>query len=323
MKRPGVGLVILLFMIMGTWFGLAGSRAAQAQGSAPADDLVLGARLYDDWTEVKGVTPPAGSHPIWARQHTNTLSGPETWRCVTCHGWDYQGKDGAWSSGANYTGFPGIYTARTLPIETLTRLLSGNPDPEHDFSAYLTPAEMRALAVFIREGVIDDRQYIDLVSRKVVGGDPAHGQALYTQTCAACHGADGQQITFRYQGMQVSLASLAVQDPWRFLHRTRFGVARAPEMPIGFTLGWSPQDGRDVLAYAQSLPSGLEPQVTPPLAGQAPTPAPLPGGPAQNFLTGILTALGAMATSLGFALLLGGLLVGILLVVVWILRSRK
>lgn len=322
MKKPGIGLAIVLIVIAGL---LVGHPAGQvgAQTSSPTDEVVLGARLYDDWSDVKGVTPPPGSHPIWGRQSTNTLSGPETWRCVTCHGWDYQGKDGAWSSGANYTGFPGVYAARTLPAASLTGILTGSADPEHDFSPYLSAAEIQALVAFIREGVVDDRDYIDLVSRKVIGGDVAHGQALYAKTCATCHGEDGRKITFRYQGMQVSLASLAVQDPWRFLHRTRFGVARAPEMPIGAALGWSAQDGRDVLAYAQTLPSGLEPQVTPPLAGQEPTPVRLPGGPAQNLITGVLTALGAMATSLGFALLLGALLVGILLVVVWLLRSRK
>ncbi|MCX8024637.1 MAG: c-type cytochrome [Thermanaerothrix sp.] len=322
MRKPGVGWAIVLIVIAGLVVGHQ-VGAVKAQTPAPTDDVVLGARLYDDWTEVKGVTPPPGSHPIWARQSTNTLSGAETWRCVTCHGWDYQGKDGAWGSGANYTGFPGVYSARSQPAAALTRILSGSPDPEHDFSTYLSAAEIQALVAFLREGVVDDRDYIDLVSRKVIGGDVAHGQALYTQTCAACHGEDGQKITFRYQGMQVSLASLAVQDPWRFLHRTRFGVARAPEMPIGATLGWSAQDGRDVLAYAQTLPSGLEPQVTPPLAGREPTPAAQPGGPAQNLFTAILTALGAMAASLGFALLLGALLVGILLVVVWLLRSRR
>lgn len=322
MKKLGMGWTFVLIVIAGLVVGYQTGQV-RAQTPVPTEDVVWGAWLYDDWSEVKGVALPPGSHPIWARQSTNTLSGAETWRCVTCHGWDYQGKDGAWGSGANYTGFPGIYAARTLPAATLIRILNGNPDPEHDFSPYLSAAEIQALVTFIREGVVDERDYIDLVSRKVIRGDVAHGQALYTQTCAACHGPDGRKITFRYQGMQVSLASLAVQDPWRFLHRTRFGVARAPEMPIGAILGWSAQDGRDVLAYAQTLPSGLEPQVTPPLAGREPTPAALPGGPAQNLVTGILTALGAIATSLGFALLLGGLLVGILLVVVWMLRSRK
>ncbi|MEW6180459.1 MAG: c-type cytochrome [Chloroflexota bacterium] len=287
------------------------------------EQLVRGAQLYDDWTQLGGTTPPQGSHPIWSRQTTNTRSGVETWRCVSCHGWDYQGKDGAFSAGANYTGFPGVYQAQSLPLEELKAILSGGKDPQHDFSAYLSDEDLTALAVFLREGVIDDNRFIDRVSLKPIGGDLQNGKTLYEQGCASCHGADGQTITFRYEGQTVSLGTLAVQDPWRFLHRTRFGTARAPEMTIGLNLGWSPQEGRDVLLYAQTFATGLEQPLTPSVGEQPAGTVSAPGGPANNIITGILTALGAMAASLGFALVLGGLLVGILLLVVWSIRNRK
>jgi cytochrome c553 len=322
MKKPGLHIYLLLGLAM-LWPGVFAVTSAFAQTPLPEEERVRGALLYDDWMQVKGVAAPSGNHPIWGRQSSNTRSGPDTWRCVSCHGWDYQGKDGAWSSGADYTGFPGVYAARNLPISSLVGILQGAGDPEHDFSAYLSPEDRNALAVFIREGLVDDNQYIDRVSRRVIGGNVEHGKALYEQTCATCHGDDGLKITFRYEGMQVSLATLAVQDPWRFLHRTRFGVARAPEMPIGATLGWTAQDGRDVLAYAQGLAPLPEAALTPALLGRETTPAAQPGGPAQTIVGGILTALGAITTGLGFALLLGALLVGILLVVVWIIRTRK
>ena len=73
---------------------LAGSVQA---GTLPAADmdLVQGALLYDKWYAALGIQPPAGEHPLWLRQSTNTRSGPDTWRCVECHGWDYKGKDGS------------------------------------------------------------------------------------------------------------------------------------------------------------------------------------------------------------------------------------
>jgi cytochrome c553 len=182
---------------------------------------------------------------------------------------------------------------------------------------------MEALADFIQNGLVDDNLYIDMVSLKVIDGDLQNGSTLYASGCAECHGTDGRQIEFRYEGQDVNLGRLAVQDPWRFLHRTRFGTARAPDMTVGVNLGWSAKDGRDVLLYAQSLPTGLEVAAQPSIGEQTPAGGVPPGGPASNFFTGILTALGAMVTSVGFAVILGALLAGILFLVVWFLRGRK
>lgn len=324
MSKPFLFTLIAILMLATGLTALYSQPALAFNSIFQADEqLVRGAQLYDDWTQVTGITPPQGNHPIWARQTTNTRSGVDTWRCVSCHGWDYLGKDGSFASGANYTGFPGVYASQSQPLDELKAALSGKKDPQHDFSTYLSDADLTALAVFIRQGVIDDSRFIDPVSLKPIGGDLQNGKDLYEQGCASCHGADGQKITFRYEGQTVSLATLAVRDPWRFLHRTRFGTARAPEMTIGLNLGWSPQEGRDVLLYAQTFAAGLEQPPSPSMGDQPSGTVSQPGGPANNLITGILTALGAMAASLGFALVLGGLLVGILLLVVWSIRNRK
>lgn len=131
-------------------------------------------------------------------------------------------------------------------------------------------------------------------------------------------------MVFRMEGQYVTLGTLAVTNPWRFLHRTRFGTAAAPDMPIGRSLGWSAQDGRDVLLFAQTFATGLPRGAqTPSLGGREQTPVVQPGGPAQGILGGLLTALGAMATGLGFAILLGAVLVGLIFLVVWIVRGKK
>ncbi len=324
MKRPLI-LTCIAILMLGMGLIILQAQPAHAFNTTfqQIDQVIRGAQLYDDWTQLSNTAPPAGSHPIWGRQTNNTRSGVETWRCVACHGWDYEGKDGAFGSGANYTGFPGVFAAQSKSLEALQQVLSGRSDPEHDFSVYLSREDMTALSVFIRDGVIDDSRFIDPVTRKPIEGDLQNGKELYAQGCASCHGEDGQKIAFRYEGQTVTLSTLAIQDPWRFLHRTRFGTARAPEMTVGLNLGWSPQDGRDVLMYAQTFPTDSGQPLPPSLSDQPSTPAPQPGGPASNFVTGILTALGAMITSLGFALVLGGLLVGILLLVVWSIRNRK
>jgi predicted lipid-binding transport protein (Tim44 family) len=93
-------------------------------------------------------------------------------------------------------------------------------------------------------------------------------------------------------------------------------------MPIGRDLGWKPADGVDVLAYAQSLPSGTENEPSA-NAGAGSEPSPKLGGPQGGVVGGILTGLAAVFGMLGGSLifLLGLLVLGMLLV--WALRKRK
>lgn len=302
---------------------LLGLNNASAQDNLQdPQEIVQGAQLYDDWTVINsGGQVPTGDHPIWPRQSQNTQSGLDTWRCITCHGWDYQGNEGAFRSGAYATGFPGILSAASLETAEFVEVLSGEKDPQHNFSTFLTEQEINQLIIFLQNGLIDDNQYIDPISRKVLTGDLNNGQVKYEESCLSCHGADGTLAPFRYEGNQITLGTLATQDPWRFLHRTRFGTARAPEMPAGLNLGWSALDGRDVLFYVQTnFRTGFESSEELPAEIQE---VENQGGPAQNLITGILTAFGAMATSLGFALLLGAALIGIILLLVWFLRNQK
>jgi thiosulfate dehydrogenase len=286
------------------------------------DDLITGAILYDRWYSALGQPAPEGDMPIWKRQNTNSRSGPDTWRCVECHGWDYKGSQGAYGSGSHFTGFPNISAlVPYLSKQEIVDHLKGSKDPAHDFSPYMDDASLGRLASFLKFGLIDDDQFIDDVSLTVIGGDLERGQALYDQVCANCHGADGTLIVFRTEGTDEYLGSIASRDPWRFLHRTRFGVAGV-DMPVGAKLGWTADDGRDVLKYVQSLPSGMNPS-TPEPASALETPSSLIGGPpATSLLGGILTGLGSIFLVCLASFIFLGLLVGIGALVVSALRKR-
>lgn len=303
--------------------GSCSAAAARAQADTPpGEDIVRGALLYDKWYAALGVNPPAGNHPIWARQSTNTRAGPDTWRCSECHGWDYRGAQGAYASGSHFTGFPDVMTlSAAMSAEEIVAHLKGSNDRAHDFSPYLDDAALNQLAAFLKYGTIDDTAYVDPVSLQVKGADVARGRTLYEQTCASCHGPDGKAIVFRTEGVNEYLANVADRDPWRFLHRTRFGTA-GTAMPVGYNLNWTPADGRDILAYAQTLPSGGEIAASGSPAPAA-TPAPLPMGPNTDLLSGILTGLGAFAGGIGYAAAFIGGFVLIGYLVVSILRQRK
>jgi len=312
-------VILILMVIIGS---ISFANVSARDNPQEISPVSRGAQIYDDWTSVvSDAAIPVGNHPIWSRQSNNTISGIDTWRCVVCHGWDYQGIDGAFRSGSYSTGFPGLLEASTKDQSTLVQALDGSSDAQHNFTSMLSDDEIESVTAFIQTGLIDDNEYIDIVTRKVTGGNFANGKEKYEQVCSSCHGDDGTLATFRYEGTEVSLGTLAVQDPWRFLHRTRFGTARPPEMPLGYELGWTAEDGRDVVYYVQSsLPTGFEVPTNEPMEIE---PVDNLGGPAQNWFSGIVTAFGAMATSLGFAILLGALFVGIILVLVWLLRSRR
>jgi len=217
--------------------------------SLPTVVLVdLGGRLYDNWIRTTGADAPAGNHPLWAAQTTNTRSGEDTWRCVECHGWDYLGSQGRYSSGSHNTGFPGILSAREKSTEELEVALRSE---NHDFSVFLNDDQFNALVVFIQD-MQDMRPYIK--EDGTINGDVDNGNALYNTNCAKCHGANGNLIDFGDGERVEYVGTLANEDPWKVFHKISYGQP-GTIMPSAVTLGWSWQDIADVLAYAQNLPA--------------------------------------------------------------------
>lgn len=312
-----VVILAVLVLLLGV-AAISSDKAHQA-----GDDITAGAQLYDKWYARLGVSAPEGEHPLWERQSTNTRSGAETWRCAECHGWDYQGALGAYGSGSHYTGFPSVFVlSQNLSEQEIIDHLNGKIDPLHDFSALMDENSLRQLAVFLKEGLVDDSEFIDPVSLKALGGDTANGKSLFETVCAACHGVDGQTLALRSDGLDESLGDVASRDPYRFLHRSRFGVAGVA-MPIGRELGWSLDDSRDVLAYVQTLPRRAGQPAPESGAGAQSDPAPELGGPAPDVFGGIFTGLGVFFGMFGMSILFILGFVAFLGAIVFILSKRK
>ena len=225
---------------------------AYARTLATEPSLSLGGQLYDKWWDVTGADAPTTDQPLWATQSTNTRTGADTWRCKECHGWDYNGLDGAYGSGSHATGFPGVLAAASLSPEELTAWLTGDTQPDHDFSAALNESELLSLVAFLREGLTDTSDLIN--ADKTVNGDASLGAPLYAGTCQACHGEDGKTLNFGDAAEPEYVGTIATDNPWEFFHKVRFGQPGAP-MPNGLDLGWTLQQIADLLAYAQSLPA--------------------------------------------------------------------
>jgi thiosulfate dehydrogenase len=233
-------------------FEILGTAIDMNEKGVPNPDvtgsMTTGGQLYDKWWKVaEGASEPTEDHPLWSTQNTNTRSGGDTWRCKECHGWDYKGADGAYSSGSHYTGFPGVINAASRSTGQVVDILKGALNPSHDFSSVMNDDAINSLATFITGGgVTDVGVYIDSETKATIGGDTSNGDTLYDATCSICHGDDGKAFA-------EPLGDLANGNPWEFLHKVLFGHPGS-SMPAAVDNNWSIQDSVDVLAYSQTLP---------------------------------------------------------------------
>jgi thiosulfate dehydrogenase len=230
---------------------IPGANPIGGGGAGSSGKVSRGGRLYDNWMKEAGVAEPGSNQPKWASQTTNTRTGVDTWRCKECHGWDYKGADGAYGSGSHFTGFPGVSGAASKTSDEIIAILSGGSDADHDFSAMGDDA-MADLAAFLQSGLVDLTPLIDAATKSAVGADAAHGEELFA-ACAACHGEDGRVLNFGSEEEPEYVGTIALDNPWEFLHKVRAGQLGAA-MPAAIDGDWSMDDLLDVLAFAQTLP---------------------------------------------------------------------
>ncbi len=208
--------------------------------------LAYGGRLYDMWWAVLFVDPPQKTHPAYPK--AGKKSGPATWRCVECHGWDYRGRAGSFGAGPHFTGIKGIDGMAGAAPAKIEKVLRG---PLHGFTAELIPdTAMNALALFVSKGQVKPDAMIDRATGRVKG-DAVRGKKVFQNVCAICHDYDGMAWITGDEDQLQTLGAIANADPWRGLHKVMNGQTYA-DMPAMRAFG--EQTVLDILAYAQSLP---------------------------------------------------------------------
>jgi thiosulfate dehydrogenase len=236
-----------------------------------AEIIARGGRLFDNWMAETGVAAPPINNPVWALQTTNTRTGADTWRCKECHGWDYKGVDGVYgyTNNTHYTGFTGVFGTEKTEQEIVSYLTNGFfYAPEgvilHRFDGIIQTADIEALAKFIKQGIIDTSIYFGMDG--IINGSQQNfdnGADLYgfknfgvvNGNCELCHGSDGKAET------GVILGFVANDNPWKTLHKVRFGQP-GTAMPALFDqinnstgeTAFDIQDAVDITYYSQSLP---------------------------------------------------------------------
>jgi thiosulfate dehydrogenase len=217
--------------------------------SDPSDawTLASGARLYDNWMSSLDVDAPEGTHPAWPASNTKK-EGKVTWRCKSCHGWDYAGKDGAYAKGSYKTGIKGVRAYAGADPAEIHKILM---DDTHGFTHEMIPVDaMLRIATFVSKGQVDVASYI--TADKVVSGDAGQGKAVFQNICAACHGHDGKALNWGSDEEPGYIGTEAQANPWEVLHKARAGHPGV-EMPA--LMPFPIQDALNVLKYTQTLPA--------------------------------------------------------------------
>ena len=217
--------------------------------------IAAGGRIYDNWWEALDRDEPEGTNPAYPTNVNQSQTGPVTWRCKECHGWDYLGAEGIYSEGSHFTGIKGLFGAQGQPIEAIAAALR---DANHPYTPeMITDEEMLRVATFVSEGLVDMREFIDYETRTVKEGvgDIDRGRAIFQTTCAACHGFDGRALDWGEGDEHNFIGTEAAELPDEVYNK----LANAhPGAAMINLRALSNEDRVSVLAYIAKLPVGID-----------------------------------------------------------------
>ncbi len=244
-KGTRVFLVGVAFAaVLGFWTGDTGfAVAAGGQASFDQTSVLRGGRLYDNWYLENNKRAPIASNPAYPADGLLAKLPEQNWRCVACHGWDGEGKDGAFAKGTPYhTGIKGIRGMAGGDPAKVVALLG---DKNHGYAEVLDDADLRDLSIYVTRGQIDINQFLDRKSGLSRGNRKQHA-AFYETVCVNCHGSDGSEMR-----QTTPLGRFSRENPFETLHKIVFGHPGA-KMPASIVFGADLV--ADLVAYLQALP---------------------------------------------------------------------
>jgi thiosulfate dehydrogenase len=211
---------------------------SDAEELGPVFLISLGGKLYDDIWIVTELVPPDGANPAYPANPD--VDDRDTWRCVSCHGWDYKG-----SAGERGAAVPGLVAPSLRPLfdKDPLRIIELIRAPDHPFPGDKLPdlaAEL--LAAFISGGQRDLGDFS--------GGDPLAGQGIFEGACTNCHQIDGRRYLRGEKGDRSSLGWVVRNRPEQALHKIMNGVPAAEMLSLHFMPDWQIAD---LLAYVSTL----------------------------------------------------------------------
>ena len=198
----------------------------------------LGGKLYDDLWTVLDQEPPPGANPAFPV--ANLYSNRDSWRCVSCHGWDYSGVE------IGETRFPSLQDLKSIdPLVIAEKIRAAR----HPFPAdQVSELTLTLLGAFISEGQYRGDWFFGADGR--ASGDPIAGQAIFEGACINCHQIDGRRYLNGERGDKSSLGWVIRNRPSQALHKILNGVPGTEMLSLRFL---ADTQIADLLAYLQTL----------------------------------------------------------------------
>ncbi len=259
-KRVQTLLKLMPFVVIGLsllFIAAESFNPKPVQGQEPAPgDRSRGGKLYVAWDMAYDKNLPQTRNPLWPENTASRVPNVLTWRCVNCHSWDYRG------SSSNTQSFlfknldiPGLFGMMEKTQSEIIPWLTGENNPNHDFSAYLTEKDLNDLSAFLSTGLVTPNLIANVETNQAFGNLQV-GEDSYVEFCSSCHGMEGEKINYGTTEVPTFMGDMAMTNPWRVAHIVRYGHLAA-NVPPAEALGLPFSQQIDIIAYTQTLPTAL------------------------------------------------------------------
>lgn len=240
-------------------FGLAAQNAQKPENPVvfSADDvefgevfvLSVGGKLYDNLWTMTDAPEPDIPNPDFPKNNEAAVGG--TWRCVTCHGWDYSGADGERGQFGDLKTFPSLRHLEGMDLQDAARLIKSS-HPKYPIEIF-DEALLEVLALFVSAGQYDRQSFLGKDGK--AAGNPEGGRPIFEGSCMNCHQYDGKASLVGEPGDKSSLGWISRNRPEQALHKIMNGVPGADMLAVRFL---EQRQIADLLAFLQTLDPHLK-----------------------------------------------------------------
>ncbi|MEM7426783.1 MAG: c-type cytochrome [Pseudomonadota bacterium] len=248
LRRPLSGRSGLVIALLLVWCSTATAQAPEDKNIGEVFVLSLGGKLYDNLYTMTETPKPEKANPAYPAGVSSESLG--TWRCVSCHGWDYSGSSG--ERGRVAGPHSALVSLRPLADADPARIALKIKGPPHAFDFGALPENVvEVLALFISLGQYD-RAAIMTADGEATG-TAKEGQMIFEGACSNCHQLDGRAYLRGERGDKSSLGWLSRNRPEQVVHKIMNGFPGTDMLSMRFL---APNHIADLLAYLQTLDKG-------------------------------------------------------------------
>lgn len=188
----------------------------------------LGGKLYDDFWEASDTAPPKRRNPAFPSDIS--VADKDSWRCVSCHGWDYNGADKTADSEQQRRQFVGLRQLYGVDPYTVSELFS-KAHADHPVQEQAGVA-LDLLVLFVSAGQYQTRDVKTFKPLTTEGFNRARD--IFEGVCMSCHDPDGKSGFEARPGLRQSLGWLARNKPRRTMHKIVNGVPGRAMLALRF-----------------------------------------------------------------------------------------